>query len=162
GGGAVRVRVRERGALDHAVDDLGPAQGLGGEDGASADQAAVGQVREDPQAGGAPGDAGDELRGALRHRVDGVRAHRAAHVDAPADGHVDAAGRGDPAGDVVEAAAARLHEDGVDLVGGGAELLAALEDAGLRGLRIRDVDDLDLRLHGGTRRGGVEAARAVR
>src|SRR5690606_28644379 len=106
--------------------------------------------------------AGDELRGALRHRVDGVRAHRVAHVDDQVDDHVDAGGRVDQAGDDVEAAAAQLDEDGVDLVRGGDELLAALEDAGLRGLRGRDVDDLDLRLHDGAGRGGEEASRAVR
>ena len=70
-------------------------------------------------------------------------------------------GRVDEAGDDVDAASAQLHEDGVDVVRRGDELVAAFEEAGLRGLRIRDVHHLHLRLHDRSGRGRVEASGGV-
>ena len=151
GGGAVDVQFGELAREDDAVAHIRPAEVLGGEPfgrdhGAGAHHCAVGEVGEDPQEHSAAAQLLDERADRLAHRVDEVGAHRIAAVDHEVDDEKLAVAGARAAQvhlDVQRAAAARHHVR-VCAVGQVEDALPAVQDSLAGGIRIGDIEHLDL------------------
>ena len=168
GGGAIGVDGGQRVGVEDRFDDFRAAAPAGRQrvwrdphPGTRKPQ--VRQVREDPQADRAAGDALDERRHGFGHGVDGVGAHRVAHVDDQVHHDHGAAGRiGKHVYLDVAAAAAQPDQDLVPFVRHGKNRLTLPQECLAGAMRVGDPEHLHLRPHQRQAAGGLEAATPAR